>query len=96
MCPSLCEGCLVRGTIPRREQAVFTFGRAGIPLLRRNRNDRSGSKHSRTLSERNSTAKIAKKRLDALLTSGEPEMAGVIQSAIESSLKSLQLSSAAS
>jgi hypothetical protein len=31
-----------------------------------------------------STAKIAKKRLDALLTSGDPEAAGVIQSAIES------------
>jgi ROK family len=30
------------------------------------------------------TAKIAKKRLDALLTSGDPEAAGVIQSAIES------------
>ena len=28
MCPSLCEGCLVRGTIPRRKQAVFTFARA--------------------------------------------------------------------
>src|SRR5262249_8219710 len=27
--PSLCEGCLVRGTIPRSEQAVFTFGEAG-------------------------------------------------------------------
>ena len=32
----------MRGTIPRREQAVFTFGRAGIPLLRRNRNDYEG------------------------------------------------------
>lgn len=30
------------------------------------------------------TANIAKKRLDALLTSGEPEVAGVVQSAIES------------
>jgi hypothetical protein len=30
------------------------------------------------------TANIEKKRLDALLTSGEPEVAGVIQSAIES------------
>ena len=29
------------------------------------------------------TANIEKKRLDALLTSGEPEVAGVIQSAIE-------------
>ena len=43
MCPSLCEGCLVRGTIPRHEQAVFTFGRAGMPVLRRNHNDRLGS-----------------------------------------------------
>jgi hypothetical protein len=40
---SLCEGCLLKGTIPRREQAVFTFRRAGMPVLRRNRNDRSGS-----------------------------------------------------
>ena len=40
MCPSLCEGCLVRGMIPRREQAVFTFGRAGMPVRRRNCNDR--------------------------------------------------------
>jgi hypothetical protein len=39
----LCEGCLLKGTIPRREQAVFTFRRAGMPVLRRNRNDRSGS-----------------------------------------------------
>jgi hypothetical protein len=23
----------MRGTIPRREQAVFTFGRAGMPVL---------------------------------------------------------------
>jgi hypothetical protein len=41
--PSLCEGCLLKGTIPRREQAVFTFGRTGMSVLRRNRNDRSGS-----------------------------------------------------
>ena len=26
MCPSPCEGCLVKGTIPRREHAAFTFG----------------------------------------------------------------------
>jgi hypothetical protein len=29
---------------PRCEQAVFTFRRAGMAVLRRNRNDRSGSK----------------------------------------------------
>ena len=34
------------------------------------------------------TANIEKKRLDALLTSGEPEVAGVIQSAIYRSLES--------
>jgi len=34
----------MRGTIPRREQAVFTLGREGMPVLRRNCNDRSGSK----------------------------------------------------
>ena len=33
----------MRGTIPRREQAVFTFGRGGMPMLRRNCNDRSGT-----------------------------------------------------
>jgi hypothetical protein len=41
---SLCEGCLLRETIPRREQAVFTAGRARTPVLRCNCNDRSGSK----------------------------------------------------
>jgi hypothetical protein len=34
MCPSLCEDCPVRGTITRCEQAVFTFGSAGMPVLR--------------------------------------------------------------
>jgi hypothetical protein len=29
--------------IPRREHAVFTFGRAGMPVLRRNCNDCLGS-----------------------------------------------------
>jgi hypothetical protein len=46
--PSLCEGCLVRGRIPRRDQAVFTFGRAGMPVLRPNFNDRSGDQKPRS------------------------------------------------
>ena len=40
MCPSLCEGCLVKRIIARRERAVFTFGKTGKPVLRHNRNDR--------------------------------------------------------
>jgi hypothetical protein len=36
------EGCVANGTISRRKHAVFTFGRAGMPVPRRNRNDRSG------------------------------------------------------
>jgi hypothetical protein len=42
------------------------------------------------------TAKIAKKRLDALLTSGDAEAAGVIQSAIESFAQELAVLSAVS
>jgi hypothetical protein len=33
MYPSPCEGCLVKGTIPRREHAVFTFGEGRMPML---------------------------------------------------------------
>jgi hypothetical protein len=44
MVPLSARGrCLVRGTIPRREQAVFTFGRTGMPVVRRNCTDRLGS-----------------------------------------------------
>ena len=33
MYPSPCEGCLVKGTIPRREHVVFTFGEGRMPML---------------------------------------------------------------
>src|SRR5262249_30158086 len=47
MYPSPCEGYLVRGTIPRREQAVL-----GMPVRRCKYNDRSGSKARITAPQR--------------------------------------------
>src|SRR6516164_7306036 len=48
--PSLCEGCLVRGTIPRSRASGLHVRRGGeIRMLRRNYNDRSGSLASNRL-----------------------------------------------
>jgi hypothetical protein len=43
MVPLSARGLPRERNIPRRERAVFTFGRTGMPVVRRNRNDSSGS-----------------------------------------------------